>query len=69
MNEDLLKKLIGMKLQAGAYILKEMPQPIQTAARTILEILHEELQTHLQNTQAPPQPEKAKTELSTITIE
>jgi hypothetical protein len=67
MNEQLLRKLIRIKLEAGAYVLKEMPKPVQNTAYTLLTSLSQELQSHLEKKVHPSPAQNSK--LTNITIQ
>ncbi|WP_034670554.1 hypothetical protein [Ectobacillus panaciterrae] len=67
MNEQLLKKLIRMKLEAGAYVLKEMPESVQNTAHIFLKALQEELGVHLETSTKKPQ--KQNSTVTNISID
>lgn len=67
MNEQLLQKLIRLKLEIGACVLKELPDNVQQTAYTFLEIVQEELQTHLEH--MPKQQSKPADGLKSISID
>jgi hypothetical protein len=67
MNEQLLQKLLRLKLKISANALKELPDSVQHTAYTFLEMLQEELQAHLEH--VPKQQSKPSDRLKNISID
>ncbi|MDC2865251.1 MULTISPECIES: DUF3926 domain-containing protein [unclassified Bacillus (in: firmicutes)] len=64
MREDLLRKMIRTKIEIGAYMINELPAPLQQRAKGVLNIFQEELTSYVKE---PKQP--AETSLKRVTIE
>ncbi|MEI4802423.1 DUF3926 domain-containing protein [Bacillus sp. NPDC077411] len=64
MHEDLLHKMIRTKIEIGAYMINELPAPLQQRAKGVLNIFQEELTSYIQEQKQP-----AETSLKPITIE
>lgn len=70
MNEDLLRKIIRIKLDIGTAVLAEMPRPVQESGKKALELLHEELQSCLHNDEKETEPlKKQHSNLTEIEID
>ncbi|MCM3735752.1 DUF3926 domain-containing protein [Bacillus cytotoxicus] len=64
MREDLLRKMIRTKIEVGAYMINELPAPLQQRAKGLLNIFQEELTSYIKE---PKQP--SKTSLKRVIIE
>ncbi|HDX9577165.1 TPA: DUF3926 domain-containing protein [Bacillus pseudomycoides] len=66
MREDLLRKMIRTKIEVGAYMINELPAPLQQRAKGLLNIFQEELTSYAKE-QKQKQP--AETSLKRVIIE
>ncbi|MGG2067440.1 DUF3926 domain-containing protein [Bacillus sp. S14(2024)] len=64
MREDLLRKIIRTKIEIGAYVINELPAPLQQRANEVLNMFHEELTSYIKEQKQP-----AETSLKRVTIE
>lgn len=64
MREDLLRKVIRTKIEVGAYIINELPTPLQQQAKGLLNIFQEELTSYVKEQKQP-----AETSLKRVIIE
>lgn len=64
MREDLLRKVIRTKIEVGAYIINELPAPLQQQAKGLLHIFQEELTSYVKEQKQP-----AETSLKRVIIE
>ncbi|MDP7979948.1 DUF3926 domain-containing protein [Bacillus sp. WLY-B-L8] len=64
MREDLLRKMIRTKIEVGAYMINELPAPLQQRAKGLLNIFQEELTSYIQEQKQP-----AETSLKRVIIE
>ncbi|WP_020063323.1 DUF3926 domain-containing protein [Bacillus sp. 123MFChir2] len=64
MHEDLLRKMIRTKIEIGAYMINELPAPLQQRAKGVLNILQEELTSYIEEQKQP-----VETSLKRVIIE